>query len=71
MAANLKRTCFHLGDQDRAAILRICERLDLPSAALAIRYALRALDKRLSENPPKNMVEMATQILGGVEANEN
>ena len=64
---NLKRATFHLGDQDRQAIRRIRERLDLPSTALVIRYAVRLLDKRLSENPPKTMVEMATQILGGVE----
>jgi hypothetical protein len=30
-AGGLKRTCFHLGDQDRAAISRICAALDLPS----------------------------------------
>jgi len=67
---NLKRQCFHLGDSDRAAIERIRARLDLPSSALTIRYALRLLDKKLSENPPKNMVEMATQILGGEEIKE-
>lgn len=62
----LKRACFHLGDQDRAAIERIRERLDLPSSALAIRYALRTLDKRLAENPPRTMVEAAL-LLGGKE----
>lgn len=46
-AGGLKRTCFHLGDQDRAAISRICDRLDLPSSALAIRIAIRDLAKRL------------------------
>ena len=47
LAGGLRRTCFHLGDQDRVAIRRICDRLDLPSSALAIRIAIRDLAKRL------------------------
>ena len=64
---NLKRSCFHLGDLDRLCIRRICERLDLPSAALAIRYAVRLLDKKLAETP--SMVETA-KLLGGTETGE-
>ena len=61
---NLKRSCHHLGDQDREAIKRICERLDLPTGALAIRYAVRLLDRKLSET--LRMTETAI-LLGGVE----
>jgi hypothetical protein len=64
LADNLKRSCHHLGDRDRACIKRICSRLDLPTAALAIRYAVRLLDKKLSEQP--TMTETAI-LLGGVE----
>lgn len=68
-AGNLRRACFHLGDQDRQAIKRICEKLDLPTSALAIRYALRLLDKHLTNNPPRGMVEAAL-LVGGVEAED-
>jgi len=46
---NLKRTCLHLGDADRAAILKIRTDLELPSSALAVRYAIRLLAKRLAQ----------------------
>lgn len=46
-AGGLKRTCFHLADQDRLCIERIKLRLDLPSSALCIRVALRSLARRL------------------------
>lgn len=48
-AGGLRRTCIHLGDTDRAAIQQIKERLELPSSALAVRYALRLLAKRLAQ----------------------
>ena len=46
---NLKRSCFFLGDVDRAAIQRIREELELPSSALAIRLAIRQLAERLAQ----------------------
>jgi len=67
---NLKAHLFDLADQDREALARIRKKLDLPSNALAVRYALRVLEARLEGNPPKTMVEMATQILGGVEVTQ-
>ena len=54
-AGNLKRTCLHLGDADRAAIQRIREELELPSSALAVRMAVRRLAERLA----RPMVETA------------
>jgi len=69
-AGGLKRSCFHLGDQDRAALSRICERLDLPSSALAIRIALRLLDKRLEENQPPLTPLGTALLLGGIEAKD-
>jgi hypothetical protein len=67
---NLKRVCFHLGDRDRQAIRSICEKLELPSGALAIRYALRALDKRLTENDPPLTPLGTALLLGGVEVED-
>ena len=46
---NLRASLFDLGDQDREAIARIRERLELNSNALAVRIAIRALARRLSE----------------------
>lgn len=48
-AGNLKRTCLHLGDADRAAIKKIREDLELPSSALAVRLAVRKLAERLAK----------------------
>lgn len=47
-AGNLRRTCLHLGDADRAAIQKIREELELPSSALAVRMAVRRLAERLA-----------------------
>jgi hypothetical protein len=65
-AGGLKRTCYFIGDQDRLAISHIRGLLDFPSDALVVRYAVRYLDWRLAENPPKTMVETAL-MLGGRE----
>ena len=65
-AGSLKRTCIHLGDADRLAISRIRDLLDVPSDALVVRYAVRYLDRRLQESPPKTLLEMA-KALGGRE----
>lgn len=46
---NLKRTCLHLGDADREAIEKIRQELELPSAALAVRLAIRKLAERLAQ----------------------
>ena len=46
---NLRRTCVHLGDQDREAIETIQEQMDLSSGALAVRFALRSLAKALTD----------------------
>jgi hypothetical protein len=59
-AGNLKRTCLHLGDADRAAILKIREELELPSSALAVRMAVRRLAERLA----RPMVETALAMGG-------
>ena len=59
-AGNLKRTCLHLGDADRAAIQRIREELELPSSALAVRMAVRRLAERLA----RPMVETALAMGG-------
>jgi hypothetical protein len=67
MPTDLKAQLFDLSDFDRECLARIRERLDLPSNALCVRYALRALDRRLTEDPPKTMVEAAL-LLGGKEA---
>lgn len=67
---NLRRATFHLGDADRAAIRRIRERLDLPSTALVIRYAVRLLDKRLTENQPPLTPLSTALLLGGIEKEE-
>jgi len=66
-AGGLKRSCVFLGDFDRACLDRICAAMDLPSRALAVRYAVRNLDQRLRENPPRTPLEMAL-LLGGKEA---
>jgi hypothetical protein len=52
---NLKRSCVHLGDQDRAAIRQIQESLDIPTGALAVRLAIRRLAAHLSD--PAALVE--------------
>jgi hypothetical protein len=50
-----KASLFDLTEQDRAAIARIRERLELNSNALAVRIALRELARRLDANqPPKD-----------------
>jgi hypothetical protein len=45
--SSLKAQLFDLADQDRAAIARIRERLELNSNALAVRLAIRELARRL------------------------
>jgi len=49
-AGGLKRACIHLGDRDRAALRVIREKLDLQSNALAVRYSIRLLAKKLLES---------------------
>ena len=50
---NLKLHSFDLGDEDRACLTRIRQRLELSSNALAVRLALRSLAARLNdEHPP-------------------
>jgi hypothetical protein len=48
--SNLKRTCIHLGDQDRAALAIIRAELGFPTDALSVRLALRFLAKRINES---------------------
>lgn len=52
-SGNLKAQLFDLADQDRAAIARIRERLELNSNALAVRVAIRELARRLGEPESK------------------
>jgi DNA-binding transcriptional regulator YiaG len=53
MEAHLKAQLFDLADQDREAIARIRERLQLNSSALAVRLAIRDLARRLEEGDNK------------------
>jgi DNA-binding transcriptional regulator YiaG len=47
--SNLKAQLFDLADQDREAIRRIRERLEIHSNALAVRLAIRELARRLED----------------------
>jgi hypothetical protein len=58
-ASNLKAHLFDLSDFDRECLIRIRERLEVSSNALAVRMAIRSLAKRLadpSEVPENNNV---------------
>ena len=59
--SNLKAHLFDLGDQDREALARIRERMQLTSNALAVRIAIRALAKRLSEPENTKLVHQGEQ----------
>jgi len=52
-SGNLKLHSFDLGDADRAAIVKIRERLQLNSGALAVRIALRRLAQQLDADHPQ------------------
>ena len=54
MATQAKAQLFDLYPQDRAALERIKERLQLSSSALALRLAIRDLARRLDEGEKKN-----------------
>ena len=60
---NLKAHLFDLADQDRECLTAIRERLELPSNALAVRIAIRALAKRLSN--PQQLVEQSGTLASG------
>ena len=49
MSSNLKAQLFDLADQDREALARIREHLELSSNALAVRLAIRELARRLEK----------------------
>lgn len=54
---NLKAHLIDLADQDRECLAQIRENMELNSNALAIRIAIRALAKRLSN--PQQLVEQS------------
>jgi hypothetical protein len=58
MSTNSKASLFDLYPQDRAAIARIRERLELHSNALVVRIALRDLARRLEEGQKKVPLEV-------------
>jgi hypothetical protein len=55
--SNLHPHLFDLADQDRECLVRIRQRLEINSNALAVRLALRDLAKRLSEPDSKKPAE--------------
>jgi hypothetical protein len=57
MATNLKAQLFDLADQDREAIARIREALELNSNALVVRLAIRELARRLGEPKSKTRTQ--------------
>lgn len=63
--SNLRASLFDLADQDRAALARIRERLELNSNALAVRVAIRELARRLDAG---QAVPQAEQHEGGKNA---
>ena len=51
--SDLRAHRFYLADQDRAAIAKIRECMQLDSGALAVRLAIRDLAKRLDAGQPE------------------
>jgi len=62
---NLKPHLFDLADQDREALARIRERMQLNSNALAVRVAIRDLAKRLSA-PEGGKLEKEGKYVGSL-----
>lgn len=46
-AGDLRRTCFHLGAKDRAALDVLKDKLDIENSSLLVRLALRRWAKAL------------------------
>jgi hypothetical protein len=59
--SNLHPHLFDLADQDRECLVRIRQRLEINSNALAVRLAIRELAKRLSD--PKRLDEPESRSL--------